>query len=37
MGFGERSCLQGGLGTINALEVMPLALGHALKLNKYGA
>ncbi len=37
MGFGERSCQQGGLGTIHALEVMPLALGHALRLNKFGA
>ncbi len=35
--FGERACLQGGLGTFSALEVMPLALGHALRLNKYGA
>lgn len=35
--FGERYCLKGGLGTFNALEAMPLALGHALRFNKYGA
>lgn len=35
--FGERACARGGLGTFNALETMPLALGHALKLNKFGA
>jgi 2,3-bisphosphoglycerate-independent phosphoglycerate mutase len=35
--FGEKYCLQGGLGTFNALEAMPLALGHALRFNKYGA
>jgi 2,3-bisphosphoglycerate-independent phosphoglycerate mutase len=35
--FGERACARGGLGTINSLEAMPLALGHALRLNKFGA
>jgi 2,3-bisphosphoglycerate-independent phosphoglycerate mutase len=35
--FGERACQQGSLGTIPALDTMPLALGHANRLNKYGA
>ncbi len=35
--FGERACAEGGLGTIPALNAMPLALGHANRLNKYGA
>ena len=35
--FGERACAQGGIGTINSLEAMPLALGHAQRMNKYGA
>jgi len=35
--FGERACARGGLGTISALDTMPLALAHALRLNKYGA
>lgn len=35
--FGERACAAGGLGTIPALNAMPLALGHANRLNKYGA
>jgi 2,3-bisphosphoglycerate-independent phosphoglycerate mutase len=35
--FGERSCAQGGLGTIPATDIMPLALGHAGRLAKYGA
>lgn len=35
--FGERSCAQGGLGTINSLEAMPLALAHAQRLTKFGA
>ena len=35
--FTERECAKGGLGRINALDIMPLTLAHALKLNKYGA
>jgi 2,3-bisphosphoglycerate-independent phosphoglycerate mutase len=35
--FGERACSCGGIGTIPATEVMPLALGHAGRLAKYGA
>lgn len=35
--FGERYCAQGGLGTINSLEAMPLALAHAQRLTKFGA
>lgn len=35
--FGERACAMGGLGTINSLEAMPLALGHAQRLTKFGA
>ncbi|MCK4975374.1 MAG: 2,3-bisphosphoglycerate-independent phosphoglycerate mutase [Anaerolineales bacterium] len=35
--FGERSCASGSLGNISALDIMPLALAHALRLNKYGA
>jgi 2,3-bisphosphoglycerate-independent phosphoglycerate mutase len=35
--FGERACTSGGIGTIPATEVMPLALGHAFRLAKYGA
>jgi len=35
--FGETQCALGGLGTFHALNAMPLALGHAQKLNKFGA
>lgn len=35
--FGERNCASGSLGNIPALNTMPLALAHALRLNKYGA
>jgi len=35
--FGERACAAGGLGRFPAVEVMPLAMAHALKLAKYGA
>jgi len=35
--FGERYCARGGLGTINALEVMSLGLAHAQRLTKFGA
>jgi 2,3-bisphosphoglycerate-independent phosphoglycerate mutase len=35
--FGERACAHGGLGSIPATDTIPLALAHALRLNKYGA
>jgi 2,3-bisphosphoglycerate-independent phosphoglycerate mutase len=35
--FGERACARGGLGNFPALDTMPLALAHALKLEKFGA
>lgn len=35
--FGERACARGGLGTIHATDIMPLALAHAGRLLKYGA
>lgn len=35
--FGERACAKGALGSFSALDSMPLALAHALRLNKYGA
>ena len=35
--FGERQCLRGGLGQIEAKYLMPLALAHAGRLEKYGA
>jgi 2,3-bisphosphoglycerate-independent phosphoglycerate mutase len=35
--FGERSCAAGVLGTFPADEIMGLLMGHALKLNRYGA
>jgi 2,3-bisphosphoglycerate-independent phosphoglycerate mutase len=36
-GFGERECGRGGLGTIAAADIMPIALGHAGRLGKFGA
>jgi 2,3-bisphosphoglycerate-independent phosphoglycerate mutase len=36
-GFGERACGRGSLGVFPATDEIPLALGHALRLNKYGA
>ncbi len=36
-GFGETSCRYGSLGTIRHVDIMPLALAHAMRLNKYGA
>lgn len=35
--FGESDCLLGGLGQIEAKYIMPLALAHAGRLQKYGA
>ncbi len=35
--FGERYCSVGGLGTISALDTMPLALAHANRIQKFGA
>jgi len=35
--FGERPCLAGGLGQILAKHIMPLAMGHAGRLQKFGA
>jgi len=35
--FGERSCGRGSLGVFPATDELPLALGHALRLTKYGA
>jgi 2,3-bisphosphoglycerate-independent phosphoglycerate mutase len=35
--FGERACIQGGLGQFYAVDLMPLALAHAKRLEKFGA
>lgn len=35
--FGERPCLRGGLGQILAKSIMPLAMAHAGRLQKFGA
>jgi 2,3-bisphosphoglycerate-independent phosphoglycerate mutase len=35
--FGEREAHKGGLGHFEAADMMPLALAHALRLNKFGA
>jgi 2,3-bisphosphoglycerate-independent phosphoglycerate mutase len=35
--FGERPCLGGGLGQILAKDIMPLAMAHAGRLQKFGA
>jgi 2,3-bisphosphoglycerate-independent phosphoglycerate mutase len=35
--FGERETQRGGLGQFPASDLLPLAMGHALRLNKYGA
>ncbi len=36
-GFGERACAGGSLGVFPGEEIMGLLMGHALKLNRYGA
>jgi 2,3-bisphosphoglycerate-independent phosphoglycerate mutase len=35
--FNEQECLKGSLGIFPAMEAMPLAMAHALRLEKYGA
>ncbi len=35
--FGERACLRGSLGRFPAVDIMPQAMAHALKLTKFGA
>lgn len=35
--FGERACIGGGLGTIHATNLMPLAMAHAGRLGRFGA
>lgn len=35
--FGERACALGGLGHLPSYEVLPLALAHANRLEKFGA
>ena len=35
--FGERSCSGGSLGVFQAEEIMGYLMGHALKLNRFGA
>lgn len=35
--FSESDCLSGGLGRLPAVQLMPLAMAHALKLTKFGA
>jgi len=35
--FSERACLEGGMGRFPAVEIMPLAMANALKLDKFGA
>ncbi|MGC1273114.1 MAG: 2,3-bisphosphoglycerate-independent phosphoglycerate mutase [Planctomycetaceae bacterium] len=35
--FGESECLRGGLGTFEAKHLMPLAMAHAGRLEKFGA
>ena len=35
--FGERPCMAGGLGHIRHVDLLPLAMAYAKRLNKYGA
>ncbi|HYO89311.1 MAG TPA: 2,3-bisphosphoglycerate-independent phosphoglycerate mutase [Candidatus Limnocylindrales bacterium] len=35
--FGERECIGGALGQFPAADLMPIALGHARRLGKFGA
>lgn len=35
--FGERECINGALGQFPAPDLMPIALGHAQRLDKFGA
>ena len=35
--FSESACLAGGLGQLKAVDIMPLAMANALKLEKFGA
>lgn len=35
--FGERECMGGALGQFYAVDLMPMALAHARRLEKYGA
>jgi 2,3-bisphosphoglycerate-independent phosphoglycerate mutase len=35
--FGERPCMQGGLGHIRHVDLLPLAMAHARRLSRYGA
>ena len=35
--FGERPCMEGGLGHIRHVDLIPLAMAHASRLAKYGA
>jgi 2,3-bisphosphoglycerate-independent phosphoglycerate mutase len=35
--FGERPCMEGGLGHLRHIDLMPLMMAHGLRLSKYGA
>ena len=35
--FGERPCMEGGLGHLRHIDLMPLMMAHGLRLAKYGA